>query len=388
MSYPNILIVSEVPLGAPNGFGVTLQNLFGEWPRHKIRYFYNRREYRQLKLPNLDFRFAPVPASPGRRFAIPKLLGLAPEWRGNYSKAWLKRNLRGFYPDLVFTSVHSIHTIRFADWIAREISTSHALHIMDEPFHGCEKKEVNTLLGRVSSLMTISETMRQSYLEKYNIDSEVFHNGAETTFFSLNPKNPRKGDPIRLRFVGNLIQIQHFNAIEDIAKALSIYNKNSTRPAILEIFGNESPMGCSNSIQREGEILFHGPIPLEKRLETLAGADLLVIPFTFKPEHFESYRLSIPTKLPENLATGIPLLLYGPEGMAATNLCIENDLATVITKRSVNRLVDVLEQIESKPKSFQKKAEFAKNFAAQKLSSFETSKRFHKHLLGLCQQTV
>ena len=122
---------------------------------------------------------------------------------------------------------------------------------MDEPFHGCEKKEVNTLLGRVSSLMTISETMRQSYLEKYNIDSEVFHNGAETTFFSLNPKNPRNGDPIRLRFVGNLIQIQHFNAIEDIAKALSIYNKNSTRPAIFEIFGNESPMGCSNSIQRK-----------------------------------------------------------------------------------------------------------------------------------------
>ena len=35
----------------------------------------------------------------------------------------------------------------------------------------------------------------------------------------------QEGDPIRLRFGGNLIQIQHFNAIEDIAGAFHLQQK-------------------------------------------------------------------------------------------------------------------------------------------------------------------
>jgi hypothetical protein len=385
LSRPNILIVSEVPLGASNGFGVTLQNLFGDWPPANIRFFFTRGEYLGLPLRGLDFRFAPVPASPGRRFAIPKLLGLVPEWRGDYSRAWLKRNLRGFLPDLVFSSVHSIHTIRFADWISREIGVPHALHVMDEPFHGCEKGEIEGHLGRVCSLMTISKTMRVTYLERYGVDSVVFHNGAEQPFFDIKPRVVHAGEPIRLRFVGNLLQLQHFNAIEDVAGAIFQFNKKSPRPAILEFFGNESPAGCSQSIQKEGEVVFHGPIPLENRLETLAGADILVIPFTFDPWYFESYRLSIPTKLPENLATGIPVLLYGPKGMAATDLCLENDLATVITERSIPGLVGVLEQFTSDPTPFMAKASAAQDFTFEHLSSLETSRRFHEHLLNCCR---
>ncbi|MDE0821249.1 MAG: hypothetical protein OSA95_09015, partial [Opitutales bacterium] len=113
--HPKVLIVSEVPLGAPNGFGVTLKNLFTGWPREKIRYFYNSADYRKLTKANLDFRYAPVPNFPSRRQAIPMWLGITPEWRGKYSKIWLRRNLRGFMPDIVFSSVHSMATICFAD---------------------------------------------------------------------------------------------------------------------------------------------------------------------------------------------------------------------------------------------------------------------------------
>ena len=78
VSHPNILIISEVPMGAPNGFGVTLKNLFTGWPRERIRYFYNRAQYRDLPKEGLDFRFAPIPSSPGRRYALPMWLGLTP----------------------------------------------------------------------------------------------------------------------------------------------------------------------------------------------------------------------------------------------------------------------------------------------------------------------
>lgn len=374
-------------MGTPNGFGVTLKNLFGNWPRENIRFFYNREEYRNQPKSDLDFRFAPVPASPGRRYAIPKTLGITPEWRGQYSKRWLWRNLKGFEPDLVFSSVHSMHSILFGDWIAQQLQNPHALHIMDEPFHGYAEKAVCEILGRTCALMTISQTMRTAYLERYGVESEVFHNGAESAFFNVQPRWLKDG-PIRLRFIGNLLQLQHFNAIEDIAEAVLEFNKLSHRKAILEIFGNEIPSGCSHKILREGEIIYHGPIPLEDRLSTIAQADILVIPFTFDPSIFESYRLSIPTKLPENLATGIPVLLYGPKGMAATDLCLSEGLGTVISERSVSQVLHFLNDFHEDPVAFREKAKECQAYIDANLSAEAISSRFQQHLIRLGKQAA
>ena len=377
MKHPKILIVSEVPLGAPNGFGVTLKNLFRGWPREKIRYFYNSADYRKLPKEDLDFRYAPVPNFSCRRQAIPMWLGLTPEWRGKYSKIWLRRNLYGFMPDIVFSSAHSMATICFADWISQQIGRPHVLHVMDEPFTHSTTAEVKILLGKTSKFLTISKTMRKVYRERYGHESQVFHNGAEKEFFTPPPRSNKQSDPpIRIRFIANLLYLQHFHSIEDIAGAVRQFNKINDRHAVLEIFGGESPEGCSNEIIYQEDVVYHGPIQLADRLKTLADADLLIIPFTFSPSYFEEYRLSIPTKLPENLATGIPVLLYGPRGMAATDLCLENDLATVLTKRSIPNLLEVIQELAEDPEPFREKAEKAQEFARKEFSVFQTSKRF------------
>jgi hypothetical protein len=382
--HPKVLIVSEVPLGAPNGFGVTLKNLFTGWPREKIRYFYNRADYRDLPKADLDFRYAPVPNSPGRRHAIPKWLGITPEWRGRYSKAWLRRNLRGFNPDLVFSSVHSITTILFSNWIAQQAGKPHVLHIMDEPFKHAEPAEVKSLLRRTRGFLTISETMRSTYRKRYGRDSQVFHNGAEEEFFNSPPRQTTNPDaPIRIRFIGNLLQLQHFQAIEDIASAVRQHNRTNSRRVLLEIFGGEHPEGCSEEILHADEVTYHGRIDLVDRLNTIAEADLLAIPFTFNPGYFEEYRLSIPTKLPENLATGIPVLLYGPEGMAATDFCVKHDLATVLTERSIPDLLRLLRDFAENPAPFRQRASCAKEFARRELSAKVTSDRFQSLLRQL-----
>ena len=365
-------------MGAPNGFGVTLKNLFEGWPQESIRYFYNRGEYRELPMAaGLDFRFARVPSSPGRKFALPMWLGITPEWRGRYSQAWLRRNLKGFAPDLVFSSVHSLTTIRFGDWVAQQVGKPHVLHIMDEPFKHADPAEVAAILQRTSDFLTISETMRRIYKERLGRDSQVFHNGAEAEFFDLPKQSePEPDAPIRLRFIGNLLHLQHFQAIEDIAAAVHQHNRKGCRQAVLEIFGGEHPEGCSEPILSEDQITYHGRIELSKRLDTIVGADLLVIPFTFNKEYFEEYRLSIPTKLPENLATGKPVLLYGPKGMAATDLCLEHDLATVLTERSVPRLVQFLQEFTDNSEPYLNKAAAAQHFAKRELSAKATSLRF------------
>ena len=55
--------------------------------------------------------YAHVPQSPGRRYALPLVLGLNPEWRGRYSKKWLSRKLKSFQPDVIYSLIHSESTI-------------------------------------------------------------------------------------------------------------------------------------------------------------------------------------------------------------------------------------------------------------------------------------
>ena len=160
---------------------------------------------------------------------------------------------------------------------------------MDEPFFHAEPALVDAMLQRVRSFFTISETMRRAYYERYGRDSQVFHNGAEPEFF--NPPARLTSDserPVRLRFIGNLLHLQHFQSIEDIAAAVQQHNRGGGRPAVLEIYGGEHPEGCCREILADGEITYHGRIDLEERLNTIAGADLLVIPFTFDKEYFRN----------------------------------------------------------------------------------------------------
>ena len=150
VSHPNILIISEVPMGAPNGFE-SLKNLFTGWPRERIRYFYNRAQYRDLPKEGLDFRFAPVPSSPGRRYALPMWVGLTPEWRGNLGNLATAQRERLCPPIWCFLRP-LLTTISFADWVAQQLGQPHVLHVMDEPFFHAEPALVDAMLQRAQPL--------------------------------------------------------------------------------------------------------------------------------------------------------------------------------------------------------------------------------------------
>lgn len=48
----------------------------------------------------------------------------------------------------------------------------------------------------------------------------------------------------------------------------------------------------------------------------LSEADLLVLPINFDPRSARYIRLSMPTKVPAYMASGTPILVYGPPGIA------------------------------------------------------------------------
>jgi hypothetical protein len=86
-------------------------------------------------------------------------------------------------------------------------------------------------------------------------------------------------------------------------------------------------------------------MPLDKKYEIMEQAHCFLIPSSFKSENHENYRYSFPTKLPELIASGRPIISYGPSNTATNRLLAGHKLGTRINHRSVSKVVYCLSRI-------------------------------------------
>ena len=88
-------------------------------------------------------------------------------------------------------------------------------------------------------------------------------------------------------------------------------------------------------------------MPLEKKFEIMEQAHCFVIPSSFNEEKHRHYRYSFPTKLPELIASGRPILSYGPKETATNRILEANNLGLRIHDRSIPKLMESLENLVS-----------------------------------------
>ena len=208
----------------------------------------------------------------------------------------------------------------------------------------------NILLG-ASKLVCITEEMKSMYERTLGRkDIEVLHNGAEQACSEIASPSyePFSGhNPFVLCFIGGLFSHLHGDCIEDIFEAVSEIRKKF--PWIeFHLYGQRQPADFLEHLIR-GEVFTHHGIvmPLEKKFEIMEKAHCFVIPSSFKEEKHRHYRYSFPTKLPELIASGRPILSYGPKETATNRILETNNLGLRIHDRSVQKLVESLENLVS-----------------------------------------
>ena len=121
-----VLLVTETPPGTPNGFGVTLQNLFSEIV-HDVLYTDNSFKN---SVKGKSYIHAQCPYHKSKKGFILFLIGFIPEWRGHYSKLWMILFLRKKY-DLVYAFFYSVELAKFSSWIATQKKAKLIVHIAD-----------------------------------------------------------------------------------------------------------------------------------------------------------------------------------------------------------------------------------------------------------------
>ena len=293
---------------------------------------------------NNGFTLAQVPYHNSKKYLLPFALGEIPEWRSHYSKRWLRKNLTSSY-STVYAFVYSTDCLVYASWIASQKDIPLIIHLADHS-DKFEQTAIFRILRNGTKLICITDDMRSKYesmLDRENI--EVLHNGAENRCFHIPAPSPPPFDasnPFILCFLGGLFDHLHGNCIEDVFDAVSRLRQKQKR-LVFHLFGQLQPRNFLSERLKKSGITHHGIVmPLEKKYEIMEKAHCFVIPSSFSPQKHDQYRYSFPTKLPELIASGRPILSYGPSDTATNRLLSSHNQGTRIHKRSVNELVHAL----------------------------------------------
>ena len=337
------MLVTETPPGTPNGFGVTLDCMFREI-EHRV--VYTDAAFKEFG-DKLGYLLAQVPYHPAGRYLLPFLAGKIPEWRGRYSSSWLRKHLSDKFSS-VYAFVYSAECMKYAHWIAKKCKIPLVVHLADHSPE-FERSSSTEILRGASKLVCITEEMKSMYeLTLGRKDIEVLHNGAEQACSEIASPRPEpfsEHNPFVLCFIGGLFSHLHGDCIEDIFEAVSEIRKKF--PWIeFHLYGQRQPTDFLEDLIHSDGFTHHGIVmPLEKKFEIMEKAHCFVIPSSFKEEKHRHYRYSFPTKLPELIVTGRPILSYGPKETATNRILETNNLGLRIHNRSVPKLVESLETL-------------------------------------------
>jgi len=331
-----ILLVTETPPGTPNGFGVTLDTIFKDLDPDVI---YTDAEFKDHGDQN-GYQLAQIPFHRCKKYLLSLLIGKIPEWRGIFSKLWVNKRIKTKC-DFIYSFVYSSSCLKYGNWLAKRFNAEHIVHIADHSPEFFEDKECVRIIKSAKKRIAIGNNMRDSYQDFYKLDDfQVLHNGVDSDEIPVDfdsrvcfgPKNPFK-----LLFLGSLFKNLHTECIEDVCQAIQQLSANGHHIKF-DIYGQIVPDNMLNHHIDNQSVRYNGCIPSSERFSLMEKYDCLIVPSSFNREKSHSYSYSIPTKLPEVLSSGLPVLIYGPKIMEAHRFCTRLDAGHKISDRSIDAL--------------------------------------------------
>ena len=281
---------------------------------------------------------------------------MIPEWRNNFSKKWIKKNLKKIKPDLIYSFVYSSATLQFSALLAKISKLPFIFHIADD----ITQEENGEIIIRkaiqfAKRQFVISENMKRYYESIFNRDFEIFHFVSTEIMLANNSLESvkLKHQPKVIRFIGSYHKIQHEDAVADVIDVLKRINQPNLQYK-LEFWGTETPSNTLNKITETS--IYKGMFHESQKLQLIEESDLLIIPSTFDAKVHKYYKNSFPTKLTEFLLSGVPVLVYGPSDSSSSIFCEKHSVGIVINKKSKESLFLFLKDFTKNQNFFCEKA--------------------------------
>lgn len=226
--------------------------------------------------------------------------------------------------------------------------------------------------------------MAREYERRYGQGFITFHNPIDSQFWKRYQRSDYKlGKQITLLYAGR-IGIGIDRSLETIARAVEQLNKRRDIAVKFVLQTKEMPKWVDNyPCTIHQDFVAYDDLP-----KVFAEADLLILPYDFSRKAHKYIKYSMPTKAPEYMMSGTPVVIFGPEETAVIKYARKYNCAKIVTENNINALaVAITELINNEPSRIQL-AENAKMVAAKYHDALDIRKNFRQLMAALVAKPV
>ena len=311
-----------------------------------------------------------------RQFAVCELDSLAVKLDESTLEA-----IRVFQPQAIYTLGASVSILRLVNKLSVQLNIPVIMHFMDNwaehiqwednpllsLYKSSLKKKMLACIKRCKLVVTISSSMAEAYHKKFQKETLVLMNTVDISRFKgLTSKDT---GVIHFVYAGGL-HLDRWKALREIA--LSIQQTNGK--GILDIFTSKDNIELYRSGFETLPVAFYEAVPHERIDEVYQKADVLVHT-EIESENLKGFfKYSISTKIPEYLATGKPILFYGPRDMKLFEYLLQNQVA--LTAGTKEELYECVKRLMSE-ENFTEMCENAQCLAEKNHCASKNQKELH-----------
>ena len=259
--------------------------------------------------------------------------------------------LNNFKPEVLYVQVSNRVGILFAQELHSYLKIPLVIHNMDDwpstisqkgllkrYWHKKIDKDFRTLINQSSLLMTISDDMANEYKKRYKKKSVTFHNTIDIGFWKQYQRNDYELHETPTILYAGRIGPGVETSLELIAKAVQQV-KEEFHISIKFILQTQENLPWFNKYNC---VKHSPPVPYKDLPKKFSESDFLILPYDFSEESINFIRFSMPTKAPEYMISGTPIIIFAPEMTAIVNHAKKFNWAIVITKKSSSELVKAI----------------------------------------------
>jgi glycosyltransferase involved in cell wall biosynthesis len=396
--YPRVLFVTPHAFNGITGGGITFTNLFRTWPKERLATIHNdpvptSTEVcdRYYVLTERELALSPLlawgrqlvggrvhreaeahaerengkgtMASPGSestgdgiRGFLRKLIGDSVPQRADLSEQ-LERWIREFRPELLYTILGPNDFMSLVEKIRRRFNLPLVVHVMDDWMSAAYRRgvlaplmrrqmrrQVTHFFGIARCRIGICHAMCEEYEKRYGYPFVPFQNAIDIERWQeFVRNNAAVSECAEILYVGSVFSFAQLDSLIDCARAVAALNE-AGMDVQLRIASPGFLIGpYRHAIEVQGCVTVEDPITDDETFfSRIAGADLLLLPVNFDEESVRFIRYSMPTKVPAYLASGTPILVYGPREVAQVRYAQDLRWGHVVDKRNKAALFNAL----------------------------------------------
>ena len=333
------LVIADYPVGYASGFGETLYNLFDGFPSDRLWTAHpahvsaagGKTRAQSIKLP-----------SPSRPQWLPQRVALAyyPLLKAQQFRA-ARETVRLLSRIIEKNSIKHILAIPVSPWILfaalslhkRYPSLNLVVYVMDDwqghhechhlPYSPSRRRLLAEVIERANVRFAVSREMAAHYEETFRKSWLVAHNGVANNSFAGNTAAAKK--PKQVLLAGD-VNVFRFDAVFAFAQAIERYNQRSEDAIEFTMMGEVAEQHRAALSALRAVKLLDRQAHAEC-LRAMKAADLLHLPLAFGKRSSRISLYSLPTKLPEYLASGKSVFFHAPKESAVFRVAERYDLS-------------------------------------------------------------